>query len=110
MLVDHLPAYALARNPRPQIRAQLTAWLAAFRDSSGAPKDEVAALFRQAFDLDPDSEQVTNLYNAFKEDGTASALAKWDTRIEPVDEWSFQTERSAGWANSLRDKLPAGVL
>ena len=107
---EQLCRVALARNPRHQMRAQLTAWLAAFRDSAGAPKAEVEALFRQAFEIDPDSEQVANLYDAFEAGQTASALAKWDTRDEPVDEWSFQSERSAGWANSLRDRLPAGVL
>ena len=89
---------ALARNPGPRARAQLTAWLAAFRDSAGAPKDEVETLFRQAFEIDPDSEQVAALYDAFKDDETASAMAKRDTRTEPVDERSLLPDRSASWA------------
>lgn len=103
---ERLCRIALARNPRPQMRAQLTAWLAAFRDSARAPKDEVEVLFRQAFEIDPDNEQVTGLYNAFKGDQTASALAKWDTWVEPVNEWNLQPDRSAGWAHPLRDEIP----
>ena len=96
---------ALARNPGPRARAQLTAWLAVFRDSAGAPKDEVEALFRQAFDFDPDSEQVANLYDAFKGNGTTSTLAKQEAPIERFNEWNIKNDTSASWANS-----PHGVI
>lgn len=67
---------ALARNPGPRLRAELTGRLAAVRDSSGAPRQEVETLFRQALEIDLGSTTVANLYETFHRRGVTGTSVK----------------------------------
>lgn len=116
---ERLCREALARKPGRIVQAQLHGWIAVCRGCMGASREEVEELFNQAFEIDPDNEQVAANYQVFKESREAASPTptnRWNTRVnsdsvEP-DFVTWESEHSgvSGRDATVQELLLAGSI